>query len=343
MRLFAAFLTATLLAASPGPALSAGAAYVVRSPSTGLFARPNAGEQEHTLIRGHVVTVLERHGEWYRIITGTGREGWVRERDLTEIPAGEEEESRIDEASPDEVAETAYFDFVVGGKNGNVRREPRVGAPIVRTAEGGEVFTIVAEEGSWFQVSRAGKTEGWMHESVGVKQESRNLSLRVLDLLEARMTLFDQFKSEVSQFRRMGWFPSFFLRDPEEDLVVARDPRGGREVTVNLSYGRREIEYRTVTAANRSFLLPEANRVFLSDLLLSLLDMSPEVRKARLHLWFAALEADGSMSWQSMGEVELDDSSAEEIPREGEVSAAVWAGLSKDTTDPGIWEAPAPK
>jgi hypothetical protein len=182
-----------------------------------------------------------------------------------------------------------------------------------------------------------------MHESVGVKQESRNLSLRVLDLLEARLTLFDQFKSEASQFRRMGWFPSFFLRDPEEDLVVAKHPRGGREVTVNLSYGRREIEYRTVTAATGSFFLPGANRVFLSDLLLSMLDMSPELRKARLHLWFAALEADGSMSWQSMGEVELDDSSAREMPREGKVSAAVWAGLVKNTIDPRVWEAAGPE
>lgn len=211
----------------------------------------------------------------------------------------------ISEASPDEVQEVVYYDFVAGKKKGNIRREPRIGAPIVRTAEPGEVFTILVESGEWYQVSRDGEVEGWMHSSVGRKEESRNPSLRALDLIEGKLTVFDQVKTGGASFRRAGWFPSFFLRSAERDVVIEDLPEGGKMVTVHLAYARRDIEYRTVIDTSRSFSLPDANRAFFTDLLISLLNLSPEIRKAGLHIWFAVLEGGGSFSWQSKGTLEL--------------------------------------
>ena len=43
------------------------------------------------------------------------------------------------------------------------------------------------------------------------------------------------------------------------------------------------------------------------------------------------------MSWQSQGEVELPVAAADRLPREGNVTAAVWAALESDTLPPGIW------
>lgn len=299
-----ALLALALVLAFPSSLPAAGSAYVVRSPSAGLYSAPNADERAHTLARGQIVTVLQERGEWYRVITESGREGWVRESSVGAIPAGEEE-SMISEASPDEIQEVVYYDFVAGEKKGNIRREARIDAPVIRTAEPGEVFTILVESGEWYQVSKEGRVEGWMHRSVGRKRESRNLSLRALDLLEGKLTIFDQIKSGGATFRREGWFPSFFLRGGERDLVIEDLPEGGRSVTVHLAFARRDTEYRTIIDTSRSFSLPEANRAFFTDLLISLLNLSPEIRKAGIHLWFAVLEGGGSFTWQSKGSLEL--------------------------------------
>jgi uncharacterized protein YgiM (DUF1202 family) len=330
-----ALFALALFLALPSSLPAAGTAYVVRSPSAGLYSAPNAGEREDTLSRGQIVTVLQKRGEWYRVITESGREGWVRESSVGAIPAGEEE-SMISEASPDEVREVVYYDFVAGKKKGNIRREPRIGAPVVRTAEAGEVFTIVVESGEWYQVSREGRVEGWMHSSVGRKEESRNLSLRALDLVEGKLTVFDQVKTGGASFRRAGWFPSFFLRSGERDVVIEDLPAGGTMVTVHLAYARRDIEYRTVIDTSRSFSLPDANRAFFTDLLVSLLNLSPEIRKAGLHIWFAVLEGGGSFSWQSQGSLELAAADMGRASRDEKAGPLPWEAVANSLAEE-VW------
>jgi uncharacterized protein YgiM (DUF1202 family) len=301
---------------------------------------PNAGEPEHSLIRGQIVTVLQHRGEWYRIVTDSGEEGWVRESALTVIPVGEEEESKIDETSPDEAEEVVYFDFVIGRNKGNIRREPRLDAPVLRTADAGEVLNIVVESKDWYQVARNGTVEGWVYHTVGVKQESRNLSLRVLDLLESKLTIFDQLKNEAGAFRRAGWFPSFFLRSPEEDIVVEKDPAGGRSVLIHLAYARRDTDHRTVIAAADTFSLPGANRTFLADILLSIVDLSPEVAGVTIRLWSAVLEKGGGLSWQGRGEIELRSDAARGMPRSSGAAEGVWDRLEGNTIPPALWGRP---
>jgi uncharacterized protein YgiM (DUF1202 family) len=338
MRAIAFFIGLLLVAVPAHRAAAAGTAYVVRSPSAGLYERPNAAEPDRTLIKGQVVTVLQRRGEWLRIITETGDEGWARESTLAPIPAGEEEESRISEASPDDIPEAVFFEFVVSREKGNIRGRPSLNGPVVRSALKGEVFTIVVEQEGWYQVSRDGSVEGWMHESVGEKRESRNLSLRVLDMVEGKLAYFDQFKSETSIFRRAGWFPSFFLRKPEGDVQVTDLSPSGVEVTAHLSYARRDIEYRMVMDVSDSFSLPGATRTFLADLLLSIFDVSPEIRRARVHLWFGVLEKGGELSWSSRGQAVLNSAVARRVSRDGNFAAAVWSGLEQNTIPPELWE-----
>jgi uncharacterized protein YgiM (DUF1202 family) len=333
----ALLLSFVLAAAASSAALAAGEAFVVRSPSTGLYEIPNSTEPSSTLIKDQIVTVLQRRGEWYRIITADGKEGWVRESAVTALPAGAEEESMISEASPDEAGEAVYYDFVIGKNKGNIRRDPSLESPVIRTAATGEIFSIVVESGDWYQVAAKGKVAGWVNHVVGEKVESKNLSLRLLDLVEGKLAWFDQLKNEDSRFRRVGWYPSLFLRRPAGDIVVEKVSSARSAVTVNLSYARRDVEYRMIVNASDRFTLPGANRIFLSDLMLAILDLSREVERVRLHLWFAVLEANGSLSWQSKGEIELPVAVADRLPREGNVTAAVWAALESNTLPPAIW------
>jgi SH3-like domain-containing protein len=317
---------------------AAGTAYVVRSPSAGLYERPNAAEPDHALIKGQVVTVLQRRGDWLLVITETGDEGWARESTLSALPAGEEEESMISEASPDDIPETVYMEFEVTRKRGNIRRAPGLNAGVVRSALQGEIFTIVVEEEEWYQVSKEGALEGWMHESVGVKRESRNLTLRARDMVEGRLAYFDQFKNETSLFRRAGWFPSFFLRNPGGDLQVSEPTPAGKEIMLHLSYALKDIEYRTVISAADGFTLPGATKTFLADLFLSLFDISPEIRRVRINIWFGVLQKDGSLTWSSKGTAVLGSAVARRVSREGNFTAAVWSGLEQNTIPPELWE-----
>jgi uncharacterized protein YgiM (DUF1202 family) len=332
------FLVLALLLCAAGGVLAAGTAYVVRSPSAGLYERPNAAEPDHALIKGQVVTVLQRRGDWLLVITETGDEGWARESTLAALPAGEEEESMISEASPDDIPETVYMEFEVTRERGNIRRQPSLNGPVVGSALQGEVFTIVVEQEEWYQVSKEGAVEGWMHESVGVKRESRNLALRARDMVEGRLAYFDQFKNETSLFRRAGWFPSFFLRDPARDLQVSELTPAGKEITLHLSYALKDIEYRTVIAATEGFTLPGATKTFLADLFLSLFDISPGVRRVRIHIWFGVLQKDGTLTWNSRGAAVLNSAVARRVAREGNFTAAVWSGLEQNTIPPELWE-----
>jgi uncharacterized protein YgiM (DUF1202 family) len=333
----ALLLSLVLAAALAGDALAAGEAFVVRSTSPGLYEIPNSAEPSSTLVKDQIVTVLQRRGEWYRIITADGKEGWVRESAVTALPAMAEEESMISEASPDEDGGVVYYDFVIGKRKGNIRREPDLKASIVKTADTGEIFSIVVESGDWYQVATEGKVTGWVHRNVGEKVESKNLSLRLLDLVEGKLAWFDQLKNEDARFRRVGWYPALFLRNPAGDIVVEKVSPSRSAVTVNLSYARRDVEYRMVINTSDRFTLPGANRIFFSDLMLAVLGLSREIERVRLHLWFGVLETNGGLSWQSKGEVELPVTTADRLPREGNVAALVWASLERNTLSPEIW------
>ncbi len=339
MRLIGALLAALVLLAPAAPGRCAGAAYRVLVPSAGLYERPNAAEPFASLYRDQVVTVLQRRGEWLHIITEEGEEGWVRESTVSVIPMGEwEDESQISEASPDEVPVAVLYDFVVGSKRVNIRREPGITAPLAGQADPGEVFTIVATEGEWYQVAREGTVAGWMHKNLGTRRESTNLPLKLGEIVEARLAYFDQFKNEAPFFRRQGWFPSFFLRHAGQDIGVTELEGEDREVTVDLSYALRDIEYRMIINDADSFFLPGANRTFLADLMLSIFDAAPEVRTVRMNLWFADLDRNGTMTWRSMGGIVLGAEAAARISREGEYGESLWGVLEQDTTPPALWE-----
>ena len=169
-----------------------------------------------------------------------------------------------------------------------------------------------------------------------MKRESRDLGVRLFNLVEGKLTWFDEVKNEQAFFRRSGRFPSFFLRSAEGDIEVKAYPSGGKQAVVHLSFAMRDIEYRMVIAGAERFSLPAANRVFLADMMISAIDMFPELRLIRLHLWFGYLGEGGGFEWKSRGEAALNADRAASIPRDDSTASEVWANLEKNTLSPDL-------
>lgn len=175
--------------------------------------------------------------------------------------------------------------------------------------------------------------------SAGRGQPAAPASLpeRLREYVEGSLARYDDLKHSTAGFRRQGWFPSLFLREPARDVVVERGA-GGTVVTVNLFYARRDIEQRLVVAPAERFELPGADKRFFCELLGALAAASPEVARARLRFWFAALGANGQMTWESRGGVGLTAAAARRFPAGARTAEALWPLLDENSLPPAVWE-----
>jgi hypothetical protein len=166
------------------------------------------------------------------------------------------------------------------------------------------------------------------------------LSERLREYVEGSLARYDALKSESAGFRRQGWFPSLFLRDPERDVVLEPGPAGTTAVTVHVSCARRDLEQRLVIAPAERFELPGADRRFFAEVLGALATAAPEVGHARLRFWFAVLRADGRMTWESRGGIGLSSAAARRFPAGSRTAEAVWPLLDENTLPPSAWDGP---
>lgn len=164
-----------------------------------------------------------------------------------------------------------------------------------------------------------------------------SLQERVREYVEGSLARYDAVKSEAPGFRRQGWYPSLFLREPERDVAIERAAGGAAVVTVHLSYARRDLEQRIVIAPAERFELPGADRRFFCELLGALATAAPEITRARLLFWFGRLRADGRMSWESRGGIGLAAATAKRFPAGGRSVEGVWPLLDEDTLAPSVW------
>jgi len=163
------------------------------------------------------------------------------------------------------------------------------------------------------------------------------LSDRLRDYLEGSLARYDALKNESAGFRRRGWFPSLFLRDPERDVVIEPGLGGKRSVTAHISYARRDLEQRLVIAPADHFELPGADKRFFAELLGALATLAPEVDHARLVFWFGVLRADGRMSWELRGGIGLSAAAANRVPAGKRTAEAIWPLLDQNTLSATVW------
>ncbi len=165
-----------------------------------------------------------------------------------------------------------------------------------------------------------------------------SLPVRLREYVEGSLARYDALKSESTGFRRQGWFPSLFLRDPERDVLIEAGSGGTTVVTVHISYARRDLEQRLVIAPADSFELPEADKRFFAELLGALAVTAPEIGRARLHFWFGVLRPDGQMTWESRGGIGLSAVAARRFPAGARTAEAIWPLLDENTLSPSVWK-----
>ena len=166
------------------------------------------------------------------------------------------------------------------------------------------------------------------------------LPARLRDFTEGSLARYDGLKSGSAGFRRQGWFPSFFLRDPERDVVVEPGPGGKMAITAHLFCARRDVEQRLVIAPASRFELPGADKRFFAELIGALATATPEIDHALLRFWFAVLRADGQMTWESRGGIGLSAAAAGRFPAGSRTAEAIWPLLDENTLPPSVWDVP---
>jgi hypothetical protein len=164
------------------------------------------------------------------------------------------------------------------------------------------------------------------------------LAERLRAYVEGSLARYDALKSETAGFRRQGWFPSLFLRDPERDVEVAAGA-GGTTVTVHICSARRDPEQRLVIGPAEQFQLPGADRRFFAEVLAELASAAPEITQARLRFWFAVLRDDGELTWESRGGIGLAAAAARRVPPTGRTAEAIWPLLNENTVPDSAWVA----
>ena len=174
----------------------------------------------------------------------------------------------------------------------------------------------------------------------GRPEGSAALPARLREFVEGSLARYDGLKSGSAGFRRQGWFPSFFLRDPERDVVVEPGSGGKMSVTAHISCARRDVEQRLVIAPAGRFELPGADKRFFAELIGALATAAPEIDHARLRIWFAVLRADGQMTWESRGSIGLSAPAAARFPAGSRTAEAIWPLLDENTLPPSLWDVP---
>jgi len=190
-----------------------------------------------------------------------------------------------------------------------------------------------------------GETDSQINESAtddagiaeGVRPSPQDVPGQVREFVEGSVAKYDQVKNGAAGFRKQGWYPSFFLREPDRDVVFDRAADGTMAVSVDLSCARRDIEQRLIVGPQERFLLPGADRRFLAELLTALATASPAISRVRIVFWFAGLRADGRLVWENRGSLALQAAAARRIPRGGRTPQAVWPVLEENTVPQALW------
>jgi len=167
--------------------------------------------------------------------------------------------------------------------------------------------------------------------------EDLDLAGRLAAYAAGSLAKYDAVKSEAAVFRRQGWFPSCWVREPEADVVLEDGPPGTRTVTVVVSCARRDIDHRLVLGPLERFLLPGADRLFFAELVAALAAGDPEIGRARVRFSFAELSADGRLLWEDRGGLAMTAAAARGVAPGKGTQQSLWPLLEEDTVSPEMW------
>jgi len=112
----------------------------IKGEAVNMRAEPSLrGEVLWQLGTGYPLKVLERKGSWLRVADFENDKGWVARRFTSTTPH-----------------------TVVKSPRANLRAGPGTGYRVLRSAEYGEVFRVLAKRESWVRVQADDSTKGWI-------------------------------------------------------------------------------------------------------------------------------------------------------------------------------------
>jgi len=122
-----------------GLVAAAGAQIVsIKGDTVNMRSAP-AGEVQWQLGRGYPLKVVERKGDWLRVVDFENDQGWVAQRFTSRAPHA-----------------------IVKAPVANLRSGPGTKHRIVHRAEYGDVFRVLEKRKSWLRVQDEGNRTGWV-------------------------------------------------------------------------------------------------------------------------------------------------------------------------------------
>lgn len=123
---------------------AASAAEYVSVTGDNVNVRTGAGtnyEVSMELFEGYPLKVLEKQGEWLKIVDFENDSGWIHQSLVTE----------------------GNTVIINGNKNVNMRAEPSTDSTIIATVDRGVVMTRLDSQGKWLKLEHATGLVGWIY------------------------------------------------------------------------------------------------------------------------------------------------------------------------------------
>ena len=112
----------------------------IKGEKVNMRAEPTlAGEVLFQLGKGYPLRVIERKGSWFHVVDFENDKGWVARQLTSKTPH-----------------------TVVKASRANVRSGPGKGYRVLRQAEYGEVFRVLAKRNAWVRVKGEDSRTGWI-------------------------------------------------------------------------------------------------------------------------------------------------------------------------------------
>lgn len=164
------------------------------------------------LKRGDRVALVEKKGDWYRVVATGLRAGWVHGM-LIRMAVSDPEPKSIEPEKA--VPHTAVLIVPVG----RVRAQPSLDSPIIFRLQEGNTATIIAVEDEWNHIRLSDGRTGWSHQSLFQKDMlPPPTGLKQIRSVHARLISDEE---ETVVFELNGYFaPETFVVPGEKPKVV---------------------------------------------------------------------------------------------------------------------------
>lgn len=115
--------------------------------------------------KGDILTAVQSKDDWYQVITNNGVQAWIAGWLVVEqktAPAPTPTPMPTPPPTPTPTPEAQSSQVVVTGNVVNIRSAGDLSAPVLKQVRRGDMLSVLAKSGDWFQVSLGNGSTGWI-------------------------------------------------------------------------------------------------------------------------------------------------------------------------------------